>query len=87
MLYLRGILRAATQVGGGVKNGQPVPVKSLLQIETKDERGLYQVTTIAVPDLQHFAGKVDQTVNVPVRAWARDATVNYVYAHFEGTPA
>lgn len=87
MLFLRGILKSTNQLGGGMKNGILQPTRSVLQIETKDERGLYQVTTITVPDLQHYAGKTGQTVNVPVRAWARDATVNYVYAHFEGEPA
>lgn len=87
MLFLRGILKSTNQLGGGMKNGVLQPTRSVLQIETKDERGLYQVTTITVPDLQHYSGKTGQTVNVPVRAWARDATVNYVYAHFEGETA
>lgn len=81
MLILQGILRAATTLGGGTnkKTGEIVPERKVLQVETIDGRGLVQMTTITVPDLKGFDGKVGSTVNVPVRAWAPSASVNFVY--------
>lgn len=82
MLILRGTLRAATQLGGGTnkKTGEITPLRDVLQVETLDGRGLVQVNTITVPDHKAYSGKVGQTVNLPVRAWATGATVNFVFA-------
>lgn len=81
MLFLVGTLRAATQVGGQVnkKTGEQVPLRSVLQIETLDNRGLVQVSTITVPDHRAYAEKVGQKVNLPVRAWAQAGQVHFVF--------
>ena len=81
MLILQGILRAATTLGGGTnkKTGEVIPARDVLQVETVDGRGLVKVDTITVPDLAPFAENVGQKVNVPVRAWATGAAVNFVY--------
>jgi len=81
MLILQGLLRAATTVGGGTnkKTGEVIPLRPVLQIETLDGRGLVQMNTITVPDLKAYESKVGQKVNVPVRAWAAGATVNFMY--------
>lgn len=81
MLILRGILRAATTIGGGTnkKTGEVIPLRNVLQVETTDNRGLVQMDTITVPTLDSFADKVGQTVNLPVRAWANAGKVGFVY--------
>lgn len=81
MLILQGVLRSATTLGGGAnkKTGEIIPVRSVLQVETIDQRGLVKMDTITVPDLAPYADKVGKQVNVPVRAWAPGATVNFVY--------
>lgn len=81
MLILRGTLRAATQLGGGTnrKTGEIVPLRDVLQVETLDNRGLVQVNTITVPDHKAYSDQVGKVINLPVRAWAQNATVNYVY--------
>jgi hypothetical protein len=81
MLILQGLLRAATTLGGGTnkKTGEIIPLRPVLQIETLDGRGLVQMNTITVPDLKAYESKVGQKVNVPVRAWATGATVNFMY--------
>lgn len=81
MLILQGVLRAATTLGGGTnkKTGEIIPVRSVLQVETIDQRGLVKMDTITVPELGQYADKVGKQVNVPVRAWAPGATVNFVY--------
>ena len=81
MLILQGILRAATTLGGGTnkKTGEVVPLRSVLQVETTDHRGLVQMTTITVPDLTAYTPKIGEKVNLPVRAWAPGATVGFVY--------
>lgn len=81
MLVLVGTLRAATTLGGGInkKTGEVIPERKVLQIETIDGRGLVQMSTITVPELKGYEGKVGQSVNVPVRAWAQNAVVNYMY--------
>jgi len=86
MLILRGTLRAATQLGGGTnrKTGEVIPLRDVLQVETTDNRGLVQVSTITVPDHRAYAEKVGQTVNLPVRAWATGGPVNFVYESAEG---
>ena len=81
MLTLTGTLRAATTLGGGTnkKTGEVIPQRNVLQVETTDHRGLVDMTTITVPDLTAFAQKIGQTVSIPVRAWAPQAKVGYVY--------
>lgn len=71
MLILQGTLRAATTLGGGTnrKTGELIPLRNVLQVETVDNRGLVQMTTITVPDLGKFGEKIGSTVNLPVRAW------------------
>jgi hypothetical protein len=81
MLILQGLLRAATTIGGGTnrKTGELIPERKVLQVETLDSRGLVQVQTITVPDLKAYEPKVGQKVNVPVRAWAPNTQVNFMY--------
>lgn len=81
MLILQGLLRAATTIGGGVnkKTGEVIAQRNVLQVEVLDGRGLVQVSTITVPDLTAYADKIGHKVNVPVRAWATGATVNFMY--------
>lgn len=81
MLILQGILRAAATLGGGTnkKTGEVIPERKVLQVETTDSRGLVQMNTITVPEIGAYTGKVGQLVNVPVRAWAAGATVNFMY--------
>lgn len=81
MLILRGVLRAATVLGGGTnkKTGEIIPQRSVLQVETTDNRGLVKMDTITVPSLDEYTGKVGQVVNLPVRAWATGQPVNFVY--------
>lgn len=82
MLILRGTLRAATTLGGGTnrKTGELIPVRQVVQLETTDNRGLVQMSTITVPDLNAFSEKVGEVVNVPVRAWAPGtAQVQFAY--------
>ena len=81
MLILSGTLRAATTLGGTTnkKTGELFPSRPVLQIETLDGRGLVQMHTITVPNLEAYVSKVGKTVSVPVRAWATGAAVNYMY--------
>lgn len=81
MLILRGTLRAATQIGGGTskKTGEVFPLRDVLQVETTDNRGLVKMDTITVPDHRAYADKIGQVVNLPVRAWAAGAAVNFVF--------
>jgi len=37
------------------------------------------MTTITVPDVTAYQGKVGQEVKIPVRAWATGVPVNFVY--------
>ena len=80
MLILQGLLRAATTLGGGTnkKTGEIIPLRNVLQVEVLDGRGLVQVNTITVPDLAPYIDKIGNTVNLPVRAWATNATVNFM---------
>jgi hypothetical protein len=86
MLILQGLLRAATTIGGGTnkKTGEVTPLRNVLQVEVLDGRGLVQVSTITVPDLGAYSEKIGQKVNVPVRAWAAGATVNFMYEAPQG---
>lgn len=80
MLTLTGTIRAATTIGGGVNGkGVAIPLRSVLQVEGLDNRGLVQLYTLTVPDHKPFEGKVGQEINVPVRAWAPGAQVNLSY--------
>lgn len=81
MLILQGILRAATVLGGGTnkKTGEVIPERPVLQIETLDSRGLVEVQTITVPNVDGWAAKVGKQVNLPVRAWAPNAKVGFMF--------
>jgi len=81
MLTLTGVIRAATQVGGGTnrKTGEVYPLRSVLQVEGFDQRGLVQLYTLTVPDHKPFEARIGQEVSVPVRAWAPGATVQLSY--------
>lgn len=81
MLTLTGTIRAATQLGGGVnrKTGELIPVRSVLQVEGLDSRGLVQIYTLTVPDLAKYEGKVGEQIAVPVRAWATGGPVNLAF--------
>lgn len=81
MLTLRGTLRTAEQLGGGTnrKTGERIPLRSVVQIEAQDERGLVQLYTITVPDHGPYAALVGEPVNLPVRAWATGGPVNFVF--------
>lgn len=81
MLTLTGVVRAATTVGGGTnkKTGEVFAKRAVLQIEGLDNRGLVQLYSLTVPNIDPFLGKVGETLSVPVRAWAVGATVNLSY--------
>lgn len=81
MLTLTGVVRAAMQVGGSVnkKTGELFPVRSVVQVEGLDSRGLVQLYTLTVPDHRPFETKVGEEVALPVRAWAPGATVQLSY--------
>lgn len=82
MLTLTGTIRATATLGGGVnrKTGEVVPLRSVLQVEGLDNRGLVQLYTLTVPDLAPYEGKVGERISVPVRAWATGgASVNLAY--------
>lgn len=81
MLMLIGTIRAATAVGGGVnkKTGEIIPVRSVLQVEGLDSRGLVQLYTLTVPDHLPYQGKVGEEISVPVRAWAPGSQVQLAY--------
>lgn len=78
MLTLTGTVRAALTIPAktNAKTGEVFPARSVLQLEGEDERGLVQLYTLTVPDLAEFADKVGKSISVPVRAWAKGATVN-----------
>lgn len=81
MLTLTGTIRATATIGGGTnkKTGEIIPVRSVLQVEGLDSRGLVQLYTLTVPDHKPYEGKVGEQIAVPVRAWAPGATVNLSY--------
>jgi hypothetical protein len=81
MLTLTGKVRAAQQIGGGVnrKTGEQIPLRSVVQVEGLDNRGLVQLYTLTVPDHREFEGKVGSDVTLPVRAWAPGAQVSLAY--------
>lgn len=81
MLILQGTLRAAMTLPGRTdkKTGEVYKPRDVLQVETLDARGLVQMSTITVPQLGEYPAKIGQKVNLPVRAWAAGAIVNFMY--------
>ena len=81
MLILQGMLRAAMTLPGRTdkKTGEVYPARDVLQVETVDGRGLVEMSTITVPGLGEYPAKVGKQVNVPVRAWAKGAAVNFMF--------
>lgn len=81
MLKLTGTLRAAQQIGGGTnkKTGEIYAIRSVLQIEDTDNRGLVQLQTLSVPDHTPYIDKIGQEISLPVRAWATGAAVQFSY--------
>lgn len=85
MLTLHGTLKTATTLGGGInrKTNVAVPIRSIVQVEVRDDRGLAQVHTITVPDHRPFELKIGESVSLPVRAWATGTAVNFAYGGTE----
>ena len=81
MLILQGILKTALVIPQGLnkKTGEIFPARSVIQVETVDQRGLASLMTITVPDVSQWVEKVSQTVHVPVRAWAKGEPVNFMF--------
>lgn len=80
MLTLTGTIRAAQVLPGTtLRSGEVIKPRSVLQIEGLDARGLVQLFTLTVPDLGSYEGKVGERITVPVKAWAKGATVNLAY--------
>lgn len=86
MLILQGILRAAMTLPGRTdkKTGEVYKPRDVLQVETLDARGLVQMSTITVPQLGDYPAKVGHKVNLPVRAWAAGAVVNFMFENVPG---
>ena len=86
MLILQGILRAAMTLPGRTdkKTGEVYKPRDVLQVETLDARGLVQMSTITVPQLGDYPAKVGLKVNLPVRAWAAGAVVNFMFENVTG---
>lgn len=85
MLILRGTLRAAMTLAGRTdkKTGEIYKPRDVLQVETLDARGLVQMSTITVPELGTYPSKIGETVNLPVRAWAQGAIVNFMFENVQ----
>jgi hypothetical protein len=85
MLILRGTLRAAMTLPGRTdkKSGEIYKPRDVLQVETLDARGLVQMSTITVPDLGTYPAKIGEVVNLPVRAWAQNAVVNFMFENVQ----
>lgn len=81
MLTLTGTIRAAQQIGGGrsQKTGEVFPVRSVVQVEGLDSRGLVALFTLTVPDHGPYEDRIGQEVSFPVRAWAPGAQVQLSY--------
>lgn len=81
MLMLTGTVRACVTIPETTnrKTGEVYPERLALQVEDFDERGLVQMHTLYVPDLTPFADKIGDKIHVPVKAWAKGATVNLSY--------
>jgi hypothetical protein len=86
MLILQGILRAAMTLPGRTdkKTSEIYKPRDVLQVETVDARGLVQMSTITVPALGEYPAQIGKMINLPVRAWAAGAIVNFM---FEGQTA
>lgn len=82
MLTLTGTIRAATTLPGTTnkKTGEVYQPRKVLQIEGTDSRGLVQLYTLSVPDLDDYVDQIGKSVSVPVRAWAPGATVQLSFA-------
>lgn len=81
MLILQGILRAAMTLPGRTdkKTGEIYKPRDVLQVETLDARGLVQMSTITVPGLGEYPAQIGKKINLPVRAWASGAIVNFMF--------
>lgn len=81
MLILQGTLRAAMTLPGRTdkKTGEIYKPRDVLQVETLDARGLVEIKTITVPELTAYQSKIGQVVDLPVRAWASNAVVNFMF--------
>lgn len=80
MLSLTGVIRAAQVLPGTtLRTGEVIKPRPVLQVEGLDARGLVQLFTLTVPDIAPFEGKVGDRISVPVKAWAKGATVNLAY--------
>ena len=66
------------------KNRRGLQASRRAQVETLDARGLVQMSTITVPELGNYPAKVGETVNLPVRAWAAGAVVNFMFENVQG---
>jgi hypothetical protein len=86
MLTLKGTLRAAMTLPARIdkKTAEVYPARDVLQVEELDSRGLVEMRTITVPSLGDYPAKIGQLVDIPVRAWAKGAPVNFM---FEVLPA
>lgn len=82
MLTLTGIIRAVQTLGGGInrKTGEVIPTRPVVQVEGLDNRGLFQLYTLTVPNPQDYQEKIGESVSLPVRAWANGGvSVNLSY--------
>jgi hypothetical protein len=72
MLTLTGTIRAAMQLGGGTnrKTGEVIALRSIVQIEGTDHRGLVQLFTLTVPDHSPYVDQIGERFSFPVRTWA-----------------
>jgi hypothetical protein len=66
------------------KTAEVYQARDVLQVEELDSRGLVEMRTITVPSLGDYPSKIGQLVDIPVRAWAKGAPVNFM---FEVLPA
>lgn len=80
MFFIRGTLRNAAQTAGGVnrQTGEMRKPSSYLQVEI-NSGGRLDILTLYVPDHRPYIDKIGQVVNLPVRPWAKGATVNFAF--------
>ena len=79
MLILQGVLRAATVLGGGTNKNRRSDSRASCAPDRNSTRGLVEVQTITVPNVDGWASKVGKQVNLPVRAWAPNAKVGFMF--------
>lgn len=81
MITLTGQLRSTATLGGTTnkKTGEVYPLRQVLQVEGLDHRGLVQLYTLTVPDIDPFKGRIGEQITLPVRPYARDGVVNFLY--------